>query len=355
MNLRRFALAVLCVSLLPLQLGCPPGGIPGLPSGGTSFATATPLSVNSAGKASISGTITQNRIEIYDLGACAVGDRIQLTVDASSGSGLDPLAALFNAGGELYAMNDDFDLDANRLESVIDQIVRTASDHFFLAVTQSSFGNTTGGYTGQITITRGGSVTPPETQYLVLDFGGGSVSIPNVGNYNLTAFNASDINSAYAGNTAAIKAQIVATVKENFQGWGMEIVTSDDPPPNSNCVSTIYFGAFSQSAFGMAESVDHDNANYCDDAIIFTDDFSDPFSALPTVQGIGIAIGNVAAHEAGHLLGLEHTTDITDLMDTTGSASTLLADQEFKTADLHRSIFPIGKQNGVLLLNEVIP
>lgn len=357
MNPRRSALLLLCLSIVVLQFGCPPGSVPGLPTGGggTSFDTAALVSLSSAGKASIAGTITQGRVEFYDLGPCAVGDRIQLTVEAAAGSNLDPLAALFNAAGELYAMNDDFDLDTNRLESVIDQVVRTASDHFYLAVTQSSFGNTTGGYSGEITLTRGGTVTPPDVQYLVLDFAGGSVSIPNVGNYNLTAFNASDIDSAYNGQTAAIKAQIVATVRENFQGFGMQIVTSDDPPPQSNCVSTLYFGAFSQSAFGMAESVDHDNANYCDDAIIFTDNFSDPFSSLPSVQGIGIAIGNVAAHEAGHLLGLEHTTDITDLMDTTGSASTLLADQEFKTANLHSSIFPIGKQNGILLLNEVIP
>lgn len=346
---------MLCLSLPLLNLGCPPGSLPGLPTGGTSFATATLLVPDGSGKASFSGTITQNRLEIFDLGACAVGDRIQLRVDAASGSSLDPLAAIFNANGELYALNDDFDLDANRLESVIDQLVRTASDHFYIAVTQSSYGNTTGRYSGQVTITRGGTVSLPAVQYLVLDFAGGSVSIPNVGNYNLTAFNASDIDNRYSGNTNAIKTQIIATVRQNFERFGIQIVTSDDPKPPAACYSTVYFGGFSQSAFGMAENVDHDNANYCDDAIIFTDKFSDPFATLPSVQGIGIAIGNVAAHEAGHLLGLEHTTDVTDLMDTTGSASTLLADQEFKTANLHSSIFPIGKQNGVLLLNEVIP
>jgi len=341
--------------LLLLLTGCPINNIPGLPSGGTSFSTAALLVLNSAGTANISGTITRNRIEVYDLGPCAVGDRIQVTVSASPGSGLDPLAALFNADEELYALNDDLDLDNNRLESVIDQRVRTASVRFFLAVTQSAFGNTTGGYTGQVTITRGAGVSPPAVQYLVLDFAGGSISIPNVGNFNLSAFDAADIDPAYTGRTGVIKAQIVATVRENFEGFGIQVITSDDPPPPPNCFSTMFFGGFSASAFGMAENVDHDNGDYCDDAIVFTDGFSDPFSSLPTIQGIGIAIGNVAAHEAGHLLGLEHTTDITDLMDTTGSASTLLADQEFKTADLHNSIFPIGKQNGPLLLNEVIP
>jgi len=352
---RRTSGAALLLCSMVVAGGCPVTNIPGLPSGGTSFATATLLALGASGRATIAGNITRNRVEIYDLGACAAGDRIQLTVSASSGSGLDPLAAIFNANGELYALNDDLDLDNNQLESVIDQRVRTASTHYYVAVTQSAFGNTTGAYTGQITVTRGGTVTPPDVQFLVLNFSGGSISIPDVGNYNLTSFDAFDIDPAYGGKTAAIKAQILATVRENFEGFGIQIITSDDPPPPPDCFSTLHFGAFSPSAFGMAQSVDHDNADYCDDAIIFTDNFSDPFSALPSVTGIGIAIGNVAAHEAGHLLGLEHTTDITDLMDTTGSASTLLADQEFKTADLHSSIFPIGKQNGPLLLSEVIP
>ncbi|MCP4594715.1 MAG: hypothetical protein GY842_28615, partial [bacterium] len=54
--------------------------------------------------------------------------------------------------------------------------------------------------------------------------------------------------------------------------------------------------------------------------------------------------------EVGHDLGLMHTTDVTELMDTTGAASTLLVDQGFGTADVFD--FPIGFQNAPLLLEE---
>ena len=45
-----------------------------------------------------------------------------------------------------------------------------------------------------------------------------------------------------------------------------------------------------------------------------------------------------------------HTTDVTTLMDTTGTADTLLVDQAFGTATVFD--FPIGFQNAPLLLEE---
>ena len=82
---------------------------------------------------------------------------------------------------------------------------------------------------------------------------------------------------------------------------------------------------------------------------------SDPVARRPSVDGIAVATGNGASPEAGHLLGLEHVAEVTALMDTTGTASTLLADQEFKVAPLDQSVFPIGEQDAPALLNKVIP
>src|SRR5262249_43483875 len=151
-----------------------------------------------------------------------------------------------------------------------------------------------------------------------------------------------DIDSTYAGQTAAIKAKVIATVQARFSQSSMTIVSSDDPPvDNSRCVvTTMHFGAFSERFFGISQEVDEGNHNDCDEGIVFTDDFDKPFASKPSVDGIGLAIGQVAAHETGHLLGLNHVGDVSDLMDTSGSASTLLSDQEFKTAPLHKSIFP---------------
>jgi hypothetical protein len=347
------------VGIVALNLACPPdmmpGPGPGLPTPGTNFSNA-PLIDVSGGSLELSGSLGVNSIHIYDLGAAAVGDRLQVTIQAAGDSTLDPLVGFFRTGGELSDLNDDVDLDAGRLESVIDLTVRTATDHMFIAIAPSTFGSTSGAYEGLLQVTRGVPVSPPPTQILLLNFNGGAVSIPNVGNFNMPAFDAADIDPTYTGMTDGIKNVIVATVRENFEGTGLVVVTTDDPTqPAPDTFSTLNFGAFNPNAFGMAENVDHQNLVCCDDGIIFTDNFDDPFATRPSASGIGTAIGNVAAHEAGHLLGLEHTADITDLMDTTGTASTLLADQEFKTAILDDSIFPLGNQNSPLLLSEVIP
>jgi hypothetical protein len=182
------------------------------------------------------------------------------------------------------------------------------------------------------------------------------VDIPSEGGpITVGAFDSAEIDPAYAGDTNAIKVKIAQVVRENFAEYNINVVTSDEPAPPGDCRSTIFFGGASSLKFGVAEAVDQGNRDRCDDGIVFTEDFDDPFFPQPTTEGIAIAIGNVAAHETGHLLGLNHVGDVTDLMDSTGTASTLLADQEFKTSMLVEQIFPIGKQNGPVMLRRVLP
>jgi hypothetical protein len=101
--------------------------------------------------------------------------------------------------------------------------------------------------------------------------------------------------------------------------------------------------------------VDSYNIDACDDAIIFAESFSpDVFSFRLTAREMGIAIGNVASHEAGHLLGLNHVDDDLDLMDDRSLADAFLADQEFLDSDLSTDILPIGTQDSALLLFETL-
>ncbi len=78
------------------------------------------------------------------------------------------------------------------------------------------------------------------------------------------------------------------------------------------------------------------------------------FSFQPTAAQLGVAIGNVATHEAGHLLGLNHTDDDRDLMDDRSSADVFVTDQEFMEAPLSSDIMSIGTQDGALLLQETV-
>ena len=78
------------------------------------------------------------------------------------------------------------------------------------------------------------------------------------------------------------------------------------------------------------------------------------FSGTPTATELGIAIGNVGSHEAGHLLGLNHVDDDRALMDDQSPADAFIEDQEFMEAPLSSDIMPIGLQDAVLLLDEIV-
>lgn len=347
---------------LPGISACLPGLFPsdGLPNGvqiGNSFGSAPILPLDASGKASFSSAITGAKVDIVDLGPVAPGDRIIVTVKPSAGSMLDPVAALFDASEELFALNDDVNFDQGQIDSAIDDIVRTASSKMYFAIIKFPLGNQEGAYDATVEIQRGQAIPAPQSQILYLNFAGGSVTIPSEGTINVGAFDAADIDATYAGQTAVIKTAIVNTVRNRFVGTSLQVVTSDEVPPPGppGCFSTVLFGGFSGTKFGVAQSVDQSNRDRCDDAIVFTERFNEPFASDPTPEGMGLAIGHVAAHEAGHLLGLNHVADVTDLMDTTGSASTLLVTQIFKTSQLAGSVFPIGVQNGPAMLSRVVP
>ena len=78
------------------------------------------------------------------------------------------------------------------------------------------------------------------------------------------------------------------------------------------------------------------------------------FSTLPSTQGLAVAIANVASHEAGHLLGLNHVDNDAALMDDRSAADVFLSDQEFMESPLSNDIMVIGTQDAVLLLDETV-
>src|ERR1043166_1593550 len=187
--------------------------MPNLPGTiGSTIETATPLSLDTAGSATIQGNITGNKVDVYDLGPVNPGDHIVVHVRPAAGSALDPTTAIFDTNSELFALNDDTDTATGRVDSTIDDIVAQGSSHFYLATTKYFSGNNGGAYEGDVTITRGQTVAAPLSQILLLNFAGGSITIPDEGTFTFPAFNSADIDPSYAGQTAVIKAKIIATV-----------------------------------------------------------------------------------------------------------------------------------------------
>lgn len=336
------------------------GKTSGEPNG--SFADAIIAIFDDAGVARLEGTVEAvGDLDVFSLGPLTAGDR--LIVDAvagGSGFGLDVSVAVFDAQQRLLYSNDDRDDSILRtLDSYIEWIVRHDSDTSYLVVTHSAFaasGAYTGTYRVDVKITPGFSVPDPVEQVLLLNFDGGYVTITGRSPMTLQQFDAASISPVYDGETDTIKATIKAVFEQNFERFDVTIFTTDDPPPPDEVqVSTVHFGGYDSGAFGIADDVDMYNVDYCDDAIIFTESFElYVFSRTPTPTELGIAIGNVGSHEAGHLLGLNHVDDDDALMDDQSHADAFIEDQEFMEAPLSSDIMPIGLQDAVLLLNEIV-
>ena len=324
---------------------------------------------DSTGTARLQGTVeTVDDLDVYRLGRMSPGDRI--TVDAYvNGSPLDVTVALFDDQGRLVVNNDDREEQTATcgrlaqhgasLDAYIDLVIRHAGNPYYLVVTHSPFAASNallGNYRVDISAESGFDVPAPAAQTLLLDFDGAMVNSLVLGQMTLLPFDAAAIAPVYDGKTQTIKDRIRDVFDQNYKRFNVIILTTDDPPPPPGTVySTIFFGGFDRTAFGLSEDVDLYDIDRCDDSIIFTESFTPSvFTGVPTATELGTAIGNVGAHEAGHLLGLNHTDDDLDLMDDQSPADAFLKDQEFKEAPLSTDIMPIGTQDGVLLLNEIV-
>ena len=213
-----------------------------------------------------------------------------------------------------------------------------------------------GAYRFDVAIERDAGVVPPSAQTIFLDFDGATFSTPILGEMTVPPFDATAIHEDYAEDTDLIKSIIIETVRRRYIGFDVTVLTSDelDDPPDGD-VTTLFIGGFNDTVFGVAEGVDEYNMDQCDDGIIFSESFgSDVFGFVPPVLKVGLAIGQVAAHEAGHLLGLNHVTDATALMDEKSPAPSLLKEQQFKIAPIAESIFGIGFQDSPRLLLDIV-
>jgi len=357
---------ILCATLLGMA-GCPGSVVPpDDPPGSTteeaepngSFALANAAVFDEQATARVEGRVSQvGDIDVFSLGSRVRGDRI-IVETATPGSPLDVSIAVFDGQGRIVAENDDGGATSDTfLDSFVDFVVRHDGDPYYLVASHSAFaGNSrfVGSYRADVRVMPDSDVPPPVGQVLFLDFDGAFVDSPVLGSFQLDPFDAAEISADYAGDTQLMKDQIRAVFEQNFERFDVVITTSDGPAPAAP-FSVIFFGGFNRDAFGLSENVDLYNVDLCDDAIIYTGSF-DPsfFDETPTAQQMGIAIGNVGSHEAGHLLGLNHTNDDTDLMDDRSRASAFLFDQEFKEAPMSSDIIAIGTQDGVLLLGETV-
>jgi len=319
------------------------------------FAEALEVAYDSSGIGRIQGSIyPSDDVDVYNLGPMQPGDRIRVDLDGRNG--LDAAIAIFDEAGLLFIENDDRDYELGLIDPLVNQVVRHSGAAYYLAVAAAPLSPGVGTYSATVVVSRGEPVPPPNPQAILLDFDGGTIHIPGDRTYVVGPFNTADIDPAYTGLTALVKQSIIATIRENFAGLALDLYNTDSrrPPAGLNC-STVYFGGSSPTAFGISQTIDPYNEIPTDSSIVFTDNFTPAqFGRYLTAEELGRAIGNIASHEIGHLLGLNHVANPQDLMDTVGSPITFLLDQMFMTSELDWRIWPFGLQDAPLLLSETL-
>lgn len=359
---RRFFGLIGILGLLAACTGCPavdltqPASDGFLDSGDNStFNSATALPLSDRNQIEFDGSISgRTDLDLYSLGELAPGDRLTIDVQHTSGS-VDLVAGVFNGSEEVQAINDDRAADGSDTDPRLDFVIRGAAGEYFLGISPYVDSRSAAGdYQVSIQISRGEGLPAGTGQLVYLDWDGGDgINVPNVGTYDLAPFNSSDLGP-YSGRSTEMKRRVEQVLAARYAGINLTIVSSDSGPEPEEPHSTVYFGGSDPQAFAISQQIDTLNADPSDKSIVFTRSFRGAFFRTPSFDEMCTALGNTVAHELGHLFGLVHTSDCSDLMDTSCSNERILTEQAFGTAPLDVTVFPVGVQNSADLLVQTL-
>lgn len=323
------------------------------------FEHAQPATLPVTGEIVVEGTINGiDDADLYALGPALAGDRI--IIDVTGHDGLNTVAALFDGNQDLIDANDDRSYYAGRLDPYIARVVAvdTPNLHLGVAVSSGAYFSSTAGrfsngsYTIRVRREPGAYVLPARQQWVYLNFEGGArVQIGLQSVEVMRPFSAESISGRLAGTTESVIVQILDHMRRDFAQFNVTLVGSREAGPPTAQHTTLYFGNYNSSFLGLADNVDTGNVFHEQKAIIYAEDMA-MFEALrPSAEEVAQALANIASHELGHLLGLEHSAEAGDLMATAASARQILEmDAAFARSHLQTAVFPVGWQNGPQLL-----
>lgn len=295
----------------------------------------------------LKGNVTgSGNYKLYKLGAGRRGDCWEIVPDGALGSPF--VVVLFDSQMNLLMRT------YLSYHGALSHVLRAGTDEVYLGImppTQMEGGD----FRLKTVFRTAQSVPGPARQTVYLNFGvGRNVRVHTRDPISFAPFDAAVIGNAYAGYTAAMKDVIYREMLADYTAYDIQILSSDDGPPPEGNFSTIHFGGKEPGLLGLADNVDNYNVNKTQTAVVYVENFAPYWTMGLTPEEMAIMIANVASHELGHLLGLYHTQDPADLMDTTGSAWDLAANQSFLRGRLERSVFATGYEDSPRLLTQIL-
>ena len=332
------------VGLLVILQGCGPGFFPSADveseEPNNNFSQAQAVNADALRTVQIAGSFSaQNDLDVFSLGDLVEGETISVQM-RSSRIVLGREMALVIFDGDLNAANAAGVSPSLIFEEVLTHVVRK-SGHYYLALSSGELFT----QTYSVVVALGTeTVPPPRPQTVFLNFNGiSSLNIGSVRFRNLLPFSSTNL----AINHAAIAADILQRVRNDFGNLNISIVSSYDTFAPAQPHSTIYITGSEDGYFGLAESIDWYNENPQDNAVVFAGSLAKSASSTGRFSQL---VANVVTHETGHLLGLIHTDDNTEIMDISTPTFMLEMDQAFHRAPLASKEFPIGWEDTLELL-----
>lgn len=285
--------------------------------------------------------------DVYELGPADAGDRILATLDLQFGN--DVQVGLFDDQNRLVGYTNPSSPTSG--PGQVDIVLREATERLYAVVATRSSSLQARHYAARVAVQPDAGIPGNRPQILVLDFqGGDDIKIGNRRPIDVPPFDAANIGPVFAGQTEDMIRYIMEIVEEDYAGLDVEIYRGGDANIPDGERTTIYFGTYDDQLLGLADNIDPFNADSSQSAVIYTDTFALFLTLSTNVEAMGQALGNVASHEAGHLLGLRHTADADGIMDITASARRMMLDQWFSVSALHDSVMSIGYQDAPSML-----
>jgi hypothetical protein len=306
------------------------------------FSQAQKVSADELGLVRITGSLSSNDCDVFSLGSFQGGETISIRLKSSNGflNGYTSVA-LFDKDRNLAYLERDLS-GSSMFEEVFTHTVRMTGVYFLAICKTDSSSLGTVNYELEVDV---GSTLPPlpSGQRVYLDFTGGDIEIGGLRFSSLKPF--SEIDLGYDPEILADDIRML--VEADFNSLKVDFFSSYGQSAPASPYSTVHITASSGDYFGLADAVDWYDADPRDNAVVF--------AGLLARTGISRArfvqsTANVVSHELGHLLGLSHTNDDSELMDQATPTSLLEQDQEFSRAVLATDEFPIGYQDAMELL-----